>query len=357
MRILGYPGGAFLPWFPQSDALYEKNAVLQMTSGPIPYVVKTNSLSFRGEEITTEKPPGTLRIAAVGDSITDGFFVDNESTWEYYLEDMLASQLQKHVEVINCAHGGGSIDKQLAILKRFVLPLKPDLVILTFVTNDISDIRGKTRSKLIRGEYPIQRGWLSRFFLTQTAVGEFLFDLVLRIRSSSYRKKQTPEQLASGKLLGESRYTIPGGDDFSKNAQLYLERRQKKDGLVLGRSFDKRTSKLVGNYIFALEEFISTCNTNEIELLFVYFPAYSQIYGLTPARFINNVMKEACLELNTDFLDLTDGFISHGKNNILHFAPVDYHLNPSGNNLFARLVSECVLTMFQIDPRFPMRGY
>src|SRR5262245_49164681 len=74
-RLLGHPKGRFA-------SVYPPNATLTMTWGAVPYTVKTNSLGLRGRELEA-KEPGRKRILALGDSITDGFFSDNEDTYPW----------------------------------------------------------------------------------------------------------------------------------------------------------------------------------------------------------------------------------------------------------------------------------
>lgn len=84
-RFYGRPYGDFDVFFPDTADLYPPNKTLTMTWGPIPYIVKTNNQGFRGENFSNRKDPLSLRILTIGDSVTDGFFVDNPSTWQYVL--------------------------------------------------------------------------------------------------------------------------------------------------------------------------------------------------------------------------------------------------------------------------------
>ena len=52
--------------------------------------IKINSLGFRGDEITVQKPPRTFRIATVGASTTFcGEVSSNDATWPHQLQQML----------------------------------------------------------------------------------------------------------------------------------------------------------------------------------------------------------------------------------------------------------------------------
>jgi lysophospholipase L1-like esterase len=339
-RLCGRPYGDFENFFQQSRDLYPAGQTLTMSWGPIPYVVKANSQGFRGEEFDGEKDPGTLRILTIGDSITDGLFVDNASTWQFALRTILEDRLARRVEVINGARGGGSIDKELAMLRRFVPRVDPDVVLLTFVSNDIAEILGVPRQRLLQqamsnGEMTMRQR-IQRFFIARSGLGEFLFHAYLTARSPAYRQRPKRHDLR----FDEGRYAIAGALDYEANADLFRTRFATSDGLVLEEPFSEGTEAAFGNYGLLLGEFSSLCEAAGTELLFVYFPAYPQIYDETASRFINDRLRSACEERGIDFLDMTDGFRAEGRKRALHLAPLDYHLNPAGNAVFARIAAD-----------------
>jgi hypothetical protein len=141
----------------------------------------------------------------------------------------------------------------------------------------------------------------------------------------------------------DSRYGIGGGDGFAANAADYRWRTRDTDGLVLDDTWEGPTTAALPAYREALSEFATLCRGNGATLLFVYFPAYSQIYGEKPSRRINETLRGYCRDLGIEFVDLTDGFVRAGRDRVLHNAPLDYHLNPAGNRAFARLLAEELL--------------
>jgi len=338
------PTGRFAEFAAGKNGLYPEKCRIQMLWGPLPYTVEVNSLGFRSREIKRAKGAQSFRIAAVGDSITDGVFVDNDATWEYFLQDVLTSRTQQAVEVLNCARAGGSIDKELCILKNLVLPLRPDLVILTFVTNDIANVARKSREQLMAmdtatlrygSDTPLEqyRSDLTLWLLTHTAIGEVFCDAYLTLRSPSYRYGK--QRLRSG----DERYRIAGGDKFEENVTVFEKRFRRIDGIVLEEPFAAPTQTAIDNYLYVLGKFAELCRDNDIRLLFVYFPAYSQIYRpASPVR-INEILEKRCAELQIHYLDLTPAF-RFRKGEVLHLAPIDFHLNPAGNRVFAQAVAD-----------------
>jgi lysophospholipase L1-like esterase len=116
--------------------------------------IRVNSLGFRGPDVAREKPSGTYRIAALGDSATFGPH-EEECAYPYLLPVLLAP---KRVEVINAAVEGYRADRALVHLKRDVLPLQPDLVTVFIGWNDLyqSDPRAENEQLSTRGN-PLAR--------------------------------------------------------------------------------------------------------------------------------------------------------------------------------------------------------
>lgn len=329
------PKGQFSVWFPGAKGLYPEGAEIEMTWGAIPYTMRINSLGLRGPEPALRD--GTTLIAAMGDSFTDGFYVDDADTYPVWLEAVLRKDHGLDVAVINAARAGGSIDKQFTILRQIVLPLRPKVVILQFCTNDIAELAGKSRDEWLAQEilprFRLRRE-LGRLLLTRTALGELAYDAWLRATTQQYRKART--------LLkdGADRYDIAGGTDFAANVKRYNERFAATDGLVLQDPFTTETQALVDGYLFVLERFHAECAANGAALVMIYEPAYPQVYDERVSMKMRDLLAARCAALNIPFVDLTAAMRSEGAQKALHLAPVDFHLNPDGN----RLTASCVAT-------------
>ena len=104
----------------------------------LPYRVTIDSLGFRGMPIARVKPPGETRLLFIGDSFVHGDFVADDQTLPSQLERALGGSCHS-VRVINAGLGGSTIVDQRELVRR-ALELSPDLVILGFSENDISDL-------------------------------------------------------------------------------------------------------------------------------------------------------------------------------------------------------------------------
>jgi len=104
--------------------------------------VQINSDGLRDREHPTAKPPGTLRIAIVGDSYAEALQVPVEDAFWSVMDRDIASctDKSKKIEVLNFGVSGYGTAQELITLREHVWKYGPDIVILAFTTsNDITD--------------------------------------------------------------------------------------------------------------------------------------------------------------------------------------------------------------------------
>jgi len=77
--------------------------------------------------------------------------------------------------------------------------------------------------------------------------------------------------------------------------------------------------------------------------VFVYFPAYPQVYDTSSSSRIQDLLREECRRLGVPFCDLTPAFRRQAASEVLYLAPLDFHPNPAGNRLIAKTVGEFLL--------------
>ncbi len=178
---------------------------------------------------------------------------------------------------------------------------------------------------------------MTNWLVTGTAIGELWFDFSLKLRSPYYRAHERDKNA----FLGiQDRYQIRGGRDFIRNTAIFNERCREADGLVLNEPFSPEVKQAISNYLAVLKEMAASCKQQGAQFIFVYFPAYSQVYDLNTSVHIIEVLQDACAEISVPFFDLTDAFRREGRNTVLHLAPLDYHLNPTGNKVMAAAIAD-----------------
>jgi lysophospholipase L1-like esterase len=125
------------------------NARYTHHSADVDVEFRINSKGMRADRnYPYEKPDGVLRIVALGDSYTVGYEVEAEETFSSVLQRELRRS-GHDVEVLNTGVSGYSNAEALLYLERELLRYEPDVVVLSFVGNDLVD---NVRSGLFRLE-------------------------------------------------------------------------------------------------------------------------------------------------------------------------------------------------------------
>src|SRR5262245_46426340 len=114
--------------------------------------VTYSSAGLRDTEHSLEKPAGTIRIVAIGDSFTEGLQVPLEDTYPKRLESILnlASQGGRY-EVINFGTTGYGPDQYLVRLRNQALRYDADLILVGVFINDLDDLAEYGLSRLENG--------------------------------------------------------------------------------------------------------------------------------------------------------------------------------------------------------------
>ncbi len=135
-------GIAVFPTTPYADSSYEVEWELKPNfDGTWAGVsIKTNSLGFRDEEIPLDKQPDEFRILCLGDSVTLGYKLEEPQTYVAQLEALLNQQYRpRGFQAINAGVDGYATFQELHLLRQKGLALKPDLILVCFVLNDVTE--------------------------------------------------------------------------------------------------------------------------------------------------------------------------------------------------------------------------
>jgi lysophospholipase L1-like esterase len=124
---------------PDVDYRLRPNARGHMSSPEYSADIRINSLGFRGAEISPVKRPGMTRVLFLGDSFTFGHGLSENETLPYLVGRDLEHNYPGKFEVINGGVYGYSTADELNFLKKFGVPLQPDVVVTLLMTNDFDD--------------------------------------------------------------------------------------------------------------------------------------------------------------------------------------------------------------------------
>ncbi len=106
--------------------------------------VVVNSRGFRDRERIETKPPGRLRVAVFGDSITWGYGVEQTERFTDRLE--AAGLAGRAAEVLNLGVNGYGTDQELLLYRAVGRRYCPDLVLVTLYANDVTENESATQS-------------------------------------------------------------------------------------------------------------------------------------------------------------------------------------------------------------------
>jgi hypothetical protein len=109
--------------------------------------VRISSDGLRDREHTRDKPPGTYRIAVLGDSYAEALQVEREEAFWALLERLLPRcgfAGGRPVEVINFGKSGRGTGEELLVLRHQAGGFSPDLVLLAFTSGN--DVRNNSRA-------------------------------------------------------------------------------------------------------------------------------------------------------------------------------------------------------------------
>ena len=76
-----------------------------------------------------------------------------------------------------------------------------------------------------------------------------------------------------------------------------------------------------------------------VRLVFAYLPGYNQVHDLDSPMVVRDALRDGCAELGIPFLDLTGAFRQGVEKDVLHLAPLDFHLTPAGNRVLAEAIA------------------
>ncbi len=349
--FFGMPHGIYHYRPVSNEHVLLPNASIYLVWAPIPYTIETNSLGLRGPEMALRKPAGSTRIIALGDSVTEGFYVNNPNTYPVLLQELLAARGCR-AEVANISRGGIAIDTQTALLKRYGFPLEPDTVVLTFVSNDIEELRGKTREEILAGpsleQRPLEIGeWL---LFARTAIGELVLDKSLEWQYDAYRTHKRELHNPNGPAP-----QFPGAEAFRENARRFLEYHARPvDGIAYYEEFNADHLETIRNYGEALRQLHALCREREVHLVFVYYPDYAEVYLPERPFPLAGMLQRVCEEEGIPYLNLLPAFRAH-PGEVLHFAPRDFHPNAAGNRVIAEAIAGFLVDAGLAGPCAPQR--
>jgi lysophospholipase L1-like esterase len=158
----------------------------------LPHQVRIDSLGYRGGEVSRAPRVGVPRVLMLGDSFIYGDFVDEGETLPAQLVQMLRQECGT-VEVINAGLPGATITDYREVARRGLV-LRPDLMVVAFTENDVSDLAAEplwnqmARNRVAKSSFPFGMVYP---VLRQSALWNLAMQVRGKIRASLMRAEHS----------------------------------------------------------------------------------------------------------------------------------------------------------------------
>lgn len=278
--------------------------------------ITINSAGFRDDEWIATKPPGTKRVAVLGDSFTFGMAVAVEDSYVEQLQRMLDGGDVK-VEVLNFGVIGYGMWQYQVLLEREVLKYDPDLIIVGLFLDDIL---------ATTPPYEHDPGWTGKNpfedALPDEFNGSYLWNLIRnvdRVFQMKYRYRKKGNEYLKG--IEERKRLIGPGAEYYK-VQV---------GALDDPTYD--------SFRRVLAQFLSTAGAHKIPVIAAYIPDASQLHEPERQQ-VNRFLENVARDLDVPWVDVTARFERVPDPRSLFLFPLDAHTSPEGHRHIADALAE-----------------
>jgi lysophospholipase L1-like esterase len=278
--------------------------------------VTTNSLGFRGPEPASPKPPGRFRVVAIGDSVTFGFGVNDGDTFCAQTELLLRSKVPSlDLDVVNIAVPGYDTRQEVALLRRSLARLEPNLVLVGLYSNDIPDSLEDGAGGTTIATARVDDGRV----LQMNAAPTSWWDLQLRKSRAIYTIGRALRRFARKGEWGMSRFTME------------IDILEGRDSAQLDAAWDRVDKQLGMLHEMAVEHGFSVG--------VVVLPPREQVVGLYPHARYQNRVRSMAEPLGFFVIDPLPALAASKEKKDRLFVPYDRnHPSEAGHRVIAHVI-------------------
>ena len=331
------------------------------------------TLNFAGENVTyfsgyrrtipvqKEKVSGVKRVIAVGDSFTWGWKVSDQNTVSNHLEQILNQRKPENVkaiEVLNAGMTASTITNSYESLKNYDLKFAPDVVLLTFCENDISDLKQKSSTDAFTYDMLKKIGWFGpiRFFVA----GKYKKEREILLRQL---KEMKQNELIGGRFGAKSHIshihwpmdikafmkTKIGKQDVQNLLRFYY---LGNEGNIMPftRTEDVEIWELWKEWEETLVKMKKLSESQKFKLIVYTYPIFARIYEPqfdkenTPENIIDTICKRHGVTHVNPLTKFREADIEMRKENkFIYMLPEDGHPTSEGNILSAKILADEIL--------------
>jgi len=278
--------------------------------------IRVNAKGLRGPEIAYSRTPGIGRVLYLGDSVPFGYQLPRyDQSYPYVIETIFENVAGRPVETINAGVGGYSPWQHSLYLAREGIRYAPDLVVVSFVLNDVTEKFDLIRFGGSTSGFQLARSTqslLSRL-LSRTAIGSLGRRAVARARF---------------------------GDDVESGAK-HLEGLRANLIATEPDREDVRESWRIT--LSNLDELFTFCDEHDIPTLLVAFPYTFQFSDPANLSAPQRVLESFAAARGIEFLDLLPIYVQamarRGEKSEVYFLDQD-HPTPRGHLVAAEAITQ-----------------
>ena len=293
---------------------------LHLTGAPLHrFAVSYDHNGFRNPRDLT-----SADLVVLGDSFVEGGLVADENLLTTSLGVLLSCT------VANLGQSAYGPQQELAVLKRYAVPMRPRLCVWMFYEgNDLEDV---ARYEQLTGGGPRRAG------RTTLRERSFVHNALLRFSS-------TLNGILATDLSDQAPCGTFAGSDGQKPTLFFQER---------GASRSRRDLPALSQVLSVLTAAHETCKANRMRLLVVFIPRKFRVYkdyctyppANPSARWTIDDLPERLregvhsIDPNLDFLDLTPAFKTEAARGQLLYFGDDTHWSAEGHQLAGKVIAE-----------------
>lgn len=250
--------------------------------GGIP--VRVNSLGLRGDEIANPKPDDAKRILFLGDSVTFGLRIEDETkTLPAQTSHFIESENDISIDSVNAGVPGYNTYQEYVYLRDNGLALQPDLVVLCFVLNDVVNTYTQHKYNDYGADSPIA-------FLAESPIDQWLQHSSIAHAVQYWKSEWRSRYYSRENAVYEELFS----------AQVLIDRAAHPD--------IQAAWKITQNY---LREIHDLCDEQNIPFLLVIAPYRFQYKELQGNTIPQEVLRSFAIEHGIQYLDLLTALLEY----------------------------------------------
>jgi len=259
---------------------------------------RINPEGNRGGEMISPKPKDVFRIVFIGDSVTFGYYVEEEETFAKVAENLMQRKKIKgrRVEIVNAGVSGLGVNETLNHLKKRVFAWEPDLVVWGFYLNDVMDEEADIL-------FPVR----------DLGAWSFL------------------DHFASGRLVERVIFSTRLGAEFKIDHENPVNQKVEESWRVVAFNF------LEGKRL--LDE-------KNVPVIVVCLPSGLQIGRRWTVFHYQKKLEKICSRFSIPFLDVLPDLELKGSSEALYFRGDLLHPNAKGHQIIGKAVAEFILSQY-----------